>query len=153
LLRCWSWIDLELWSLVYPAPLACAEPAGVGGDRPDGHSVPVDGSDDFQGFRDYRPGDSLRQVHWKGHAGGQPLQSKIYGAYASRSVWLDWEAFAGLPVERRLSHLCYWALQLAGRNEEFGLRLPEREISPDTGERQLEKVLRALALYGQAEPP
>jgi uncharacterized protein (DUF58 family) len=147
LLRCWTWIDLDLYALVYPRPLASADLPGLPTDRPDGVSVPVPGSDDFYGFRDYRPGDSPRHLHWKGLAKGQTLQSKQYAAYADRSVWLDWELFEGLPVEQRLSHLCYWALEFEKRNEEYGLRLPGVLIEPGSGERHLDSVLQALALY------
>ena len=93
--------------------------------------MPVTGSDDFYGFRDYRHGDSLRQIHWKGLAKGQDVQSKQYAAYADRSVWLDWEMFPGLGTEQRLSHLCYWALEFDRRDEEYGLRLPGGRSSRD----------------------
>ena len=106
------------------------------------------GSDDFYGFRDYRQGDSPRQIHWKGLARGQGVQTKQYGAYASRSVWLDWEMFPGLGVEQRLSHLCYWALEFDRQAEEYGLRLPGLAIEPGLGERHRDGVLQALALYG-----
>lgn len=152
LLRCWTWVDLDLRALVYPQPLASAELPGHSPARPEGNAVPVMGSDDFYGFRDYRPGDSLRQVHWKGHAKGQTLQSKQYAAFADRSVWLDWEAFPGVPVERRLSHLCYWALEFERRRQEYGLRLPGTVIAPAGGEKQLESVLTALALHGGGRP-
>ena len=153
LLRCWTWVDLDLRAMVYPRPLASPELPGLASDRPDGAAIPALGSDDFYGFRDYRDGDSLRQVHWKGLARGQAVQSKQYGAYASRSAWLDWEMFPGLGVEQRLSHLCYWALEFEGRGEEYGLRLPGVAIEPAAGERHRERVLQALALYGKAEPP
>ena len=147
LLRCWTWVDLDLYALVYPRPLASADLPGLPSDRADGVSVPVPGSDDFYGFRDYRPGDSPRHLHWKGLAKGQSLQSKQYAAYADRSVWLDWELFAGLATEQRLSHLCYWALEFEKRNEEYGLRLPGVLIEPGSGEKHLSSVLQALALY------
>ena len=151
LLRCWTWIDLDLYALVYPQPLPSADLPGLSTDRPDGASVPVPGSDDFYGFRDYRQGDSPRHLHWKGLAKGQALQSKQYTAYADRSVWLDWELFVGLPVEQRLSHLCYWALEFEKRGEEYGLRLPGVVVEPDTGEKHLTHVLQSLALH-QLEP-
>ena len=147
LLRCWTWIDLDLYALVYPQPLACAELPGLASDRPDGAAVAVSGSDDFYGFRDYRRGDSLRQLHWKGLAKGQVLQSKQYAAYADRSVWLDWEMFSGLPTEMRLSYLCYWALEFDRRNEEYGLRIPGELIQPGIGEKHRSDILKALALY------
>lgn len=149
LLRCWTWVDLDLYALVYPQPLESGELPGLASETPDGAAVPVPGDDDFYGFRDYRSGDSLRKVHWKGLAKGQGLQSKQYGAYADRSVWLDWDMFPGLGAEKRLSHLCYWALHFDARGEEYGLRIPGTAIEPAVGEAQRDLVLKALALYGQ----
>ena len=148
LLRCWTWVDLDLYALVYPQPLSSAELPGLATDKPDGASVPVSGSDDFYGFRDYRHGDSLRQIHWKGLAKGQSVQTKQYAAYADRSVWLDWDMFPGLGIEQRLSHLCYWALAFEARNEEYGLRIPGVVIEPALGEAHRDRVLKELAVYG-----
>ena len=153
LLRCWTWVDLDLHALVYPRPLLSGELPGLATDKPDGASIPVVGSDDFYGFRDYQVGDSPRHIHWKGLAKGQSLQSKQYTAYADRSVWLDWEMFAGLGVEQRLSHLCYWALEFAGANEEYGLRMPGVLIEPGCGEKHRDRVLTALALYDREVQP
>jgi uncharacterized protein (DUF58 family) len=152
LIRCWTWIDLHLHAMVYPRPLSSAELPGLATDQPDGASVPVEGSDDFYGFRDYRTGDSPRHIYWKGLARGQSLQTKQYTAYADRSVWLDWEAFPGLGVEQRLSHLCYWALEFDRNGDEFGLRIPGVVIDPDVGEFHRERVLKALALHGRQDP-
>lgn len=149
LLRCWTWVDLELHTLVYPRPVASSALPGLATDKPDGASVAVIGSDDFYGFRNYQKGDSLRHIHWKGVAKGQGVQSKQYTAYADRSVWLDWDAFAGLGTEQRLSHLCYWALDFDGKHEEYGLRLPGVLIEPGVGSKHLEQVLKELALFGQ----
>lgn len=149
LIRCWTWIDMDLHAMVYPRPLPSAELPGLATDQPDGASVPVEGSDDFYGFRDYRAGDSPRHIYWKGLARGQSLQTKQYTAYADRSVWLDWEAFPGLGVEQRLSHLCYWALEFDRNGDEYGLRIPGVVIEPEVGEHHRERVLKALALYGR----
>ena len=152
LLRCWTWIDLDLHALVYPRPLASPELPGLASDHPDGTVLPTPGSDDFYGFRDYRAGDSLRHVHWKGLAKGQSLQSKQYAAYADRSVWLDWDMFPGVGMEARLSHLCFWALEFDRANQEYGLRLPGSSIAPGWGERHREEVLKRLAIYERANP-
>ncbi|MEZ5569158.1 MAG: DUF58 domain-containing protein [Halioglobus sp.] len=149
LLRAWTWVDLDLHALVYPRPLASPDLPGVDSDQSDGTAVPVVGSDDFYGFRNYQRGDSLRHVHWKGLAKGQALQSKQYAAYTERSVWLEWDAFAGYGTEQRLSHLCYWALAFDTQGEEYGLRLPGVCIEPATGDKHRDNVLQALALYGQ----
>lgn len=147
LLRCWTWVDLDLHALVYPQPLPSAELSGLATQRPDGAALPISGNDDFYGLRNYRPGDSLRQLHWKSLAKGQALQSKQYTAYAERNLWLDWDMFPGVGTEQRLSHLCYWALAFERRRYEYGLRLPDQSIEPGTGEQHLENVLAALALY------
>ncbi len=151
LLRGWTWVDLDIRALVYPRPLASGPLPGVATDRPDGFSVPVAGSDDFFGLRDYQAGDSLRHVFWKSVAKGQPLQTKQYTAYADRSVWLDWDLFEGLPTEQRLSHLCYWVLEFDRANEEYGLRLPGLVLEPDCSDAHRQKALRHLALFGVGE--
>lgn len=148
LLRCWTWVDLDLKALVYPAPVATRSLPALAGEQPDGSSMPVDGNDDFFGIRDYRPGDSRKRIHWKSLAKGQSLSSKVYTAYADRSVWLDWEQFPAPNPEQRLSHLCYWALELEAAGQEYGLRIPGARIAPGMGEEQQSRVLRALALYG-----
>ena len=48
--------------------------------------------------------------------------------------------------------MCYWVLEFDGRQEEYGLRLPGLVIEPDFGEKHYERVLKELALYGQAIP-
>lgn len=147
LLRCWTWVDLDLYALVYPKPVACAELPGLATDRPDGAAIPITGSDDFYGFRAYKKGDSSRDIHWKGVAKGQTVQSKQYTAYADRSVWLDWDLFPGQGREERLSFLCYWVLEFDASNEEYGLRLPGVVIEPDCGAKHREAVLKELAQY------
>ncbi len=151
LLRCWTWIDLDLEALVYPSAVPSTELQGMDSAQPDGSAAMVPGNDDFHGFRPYRPGDSLRQLHWKGLARGQAIQTKQYIAYADRSVWLDWDMFPGVGTEQRLSHLCYWALEFERNREEYGLRLPGVLIEPDSGEKHRGQILKALALYGRGE--
>jgi len=48
LLRCWTWIDLDLCAMVYPQPLACPELPGLATDQPDGAAIPIAGSDGCQ---------------------------------------------------------------------------------------------------------
>ena len=148
LLRTWTWVDLDVHALVYPRPLASGPLPGVATDKPDGSAVPIPGTDDFYGLRDYQRGDSLRHVFWKSVAKGLPLQSKQYTAYADRSVWLDWGLFEGLPPEQRLSHLCHRVLECDRSNEEYGLRLPGVVVEPDCGHNHRLLVLRQLAVWG-----
>ncbi len=153
LLRCWTWIDLDIHALVYPKPLAIARRTGSSTENPEGSSLPILGSDDFSGLRDYQKGDSPRHIYWKALAKGQGVQTKQYAAYADHCIWLDWDLFPGLGIEQRLSHLCYWALEFDRGGEDYGLRLPELTMQPSSGEAHKEAVLRALAVYGSSEAP
>jgi len=153
LLRCWTWVDLDLRALVYPRPLAAGEPAGEAGEAQAGLQLSGSGDDEFFGIRDYREGDSPRRVHWKSLARGQALQSKEYAAAVSDTRWLTWEQFSALAPERRLSALCYWVLEYHRRDLEFGLRLPQERLAPGKGDRHRVQALRLLALHGTGEVP
>ncbi len=148
LLRCWSQVDLDLRALVYPRPLPSPPPQGVNSADPEGSSLPQPGNDDFYGFRDYQLGDPLRRVYWKGLARGRTLQVTEYVTHADRSAWLDWEMFPAAGVEQRLSHLCYWVLELERAGEDYGLRIPGVSIPPGRGDAHRDRVLSALALFG-----
>ena len=147
LFRAWSWVDLDLSTIVYPRPL-------FAGDLPEeittsaqGESVKRDGADDFHGLREYRDGDPLRHVAWKSYARNEQMQVKEYAAFVDRRIWLDWGWLPGMDRENRLSRLCYWVLQLSRGTDEFGLRLPGIELAPSRGPEHRERVLRELALF------
>lgn len=147
LIRCWSWIDLDFETIVYPRPihLAMLPTAPAMGDA--GKENPLLGKEDFYGFRNYVAGDSLKQVNWRSVAKGQPLQTKVYAAQQNEQTWVDWHALQCQSTEEKLSKLCDWVLQLDKNNKPYGLRLPNREIVPDIGEIHKKQVLTALALF------
>ena len=151
LLRAWSWVDPQLACLVYPRPAASGMLPFTAGRGDEGLPASEAGSEDFSGFRRYVPGDRIRQVEWRTLAKGQPLQTREYLAYASRTVWLDWEQTQGMgDAEQRLSLLCRWVLDLHRAGGDFGLRLPGACIEPGAGESQRDRALAALALHGTA---
>ena len=147
LLRCWTWIDLDLHALVYPQPLQTQERSDLAAESPEGAVELRPGNDDFYGLRPYRSGDSPRLVHWKGVAKGQGLHTKHYTAYSERSLWLDWLDFSGGGLEQSLSWMCYWALEYHASGDEYGLRMPGLQIEPASGERHRDGGLRTLALF------
>lgn len=147
LIRCWTWLDLDMRGLVYPSPFAAGEPVGSSGDALEGR-VLTSGNEEFYGIRDFRQGDSARRVHWKAVARGQAMQSKDYVSLTSESRWLEWDDFTGLAQEKRLSAICHWVLDYHRRNLEFGLRLPNFELAPADGDRHRDQALHALAVFG-----
>lgn len=147
LFRAWSWVDLDMSTLVYPRPVYAGDiPVSFATNR-EGEAFRQEGADDFYGLRDFRDGDPLRHVAWKSFARNQELQVKEYSAYVDRRVWLDYSTLEGLDRESRLSRLCYWVLQVSRSNDEYGLRLPGIEIPPARGPEHRERVLNELALF------
>ncbi len=147
LLRAWSWLDLELEALIYPQPLEGGHLPAYHGAEGEGVLDRQSGSDDFVGFERYQPGMPPRRIAWKAYARGRGLHAKTYVASLERRIWLDWSLWPELDLEKRLSRLCYWTLQLSRSGLEYGLRLPGVEIQPGSGEAHREKVLAALALF------
>ena len=148
LFRAWSWVDLDMMTLVYPRPVPGGEmPSAMSTSDEEGELVLRDGAEDFYGLREYQPGDRIRHIAWKAYARNEVLMTKQFAAYADRRVWLDWEQFSGLDREARLSRLCFWVLQLNSSNDEYGLRLPGVEIDPSRGEAHRDAVLKTLALF------
>lgn len=150
-LRCWSWIDLDFQALVYPKPMAIAQLPTAMQSGEEGEDKPSITADDFYGFRDYQPGDSIRHIHWPSVAKAQAMQTKVFASQEEQSRWLDWQQLAGYSTEQRLSILTAWVLALEKDKKQWGLRLPTQEIRPDSGERHKHQVLRELALYGLKE--
>ncbi|GGK05740.1 DUF58 domain-containing protein [Pseudomonas matsuisoli] len=151
LIKAWSWVDLDLATLVYPRPVEGDLPLDVhtGSEKEAGAQSPVlsMGVDDFQGLRRYQPGDSKRRLHWKAYSRGQGLLVKDFAAAGGQDVILDFDALAG-AIEPRLSLLCYWVLELSGRQQTFALRLPGEYIAADVGDAHRDRCLRVLALHG-----
>ena len=147
LFRTWSWLDLQLSCLVYPAPEQGAVPAPPEG--PGRQTGPRHGSgqEDFQGLRGYRPGDSLRHIAWRRAGRDEALQTKQFAGESAGRIWLDWHSLPALDVEARLSRLCRWVLDAEAAERPYGLRLPGVEIAPGKGEAHRRRCLEALAVY------
>jgi len=152
LLYTWSTrICLEQQCIVYPHPSPPGQlPLASSGEDRLQHEGRGSG-DDFTGFREYRKGDSLKQVHWKAVAQGRGMQTKLYGSGGGEDLWLDWGLLAGRDTEQRLQQLCRWVLDAEEMNVNYGLRLPDQEIAPNSGVEHQHRCLRALALYQDHE--
>ncbi len=102
-------------------------------------------------MRAYQRGDPLKLVVWKKAAkslatGSNDLVSRDTQQSQRQQLWLDFAA-TGLPApEARLSRLTAWVLQADRLGQDYGLRLPGREIAPDHGPAHRRRCLEALAL-------
>lgn len=152
LFRSWSWLDLRMQAVVYPRPAEDLPPLPPAlGDEDQGQQADRGGWEDFWGLRAWHEGDSPRHVAWKALARTDVFLTKEFSNPVGGLVWLDWNRLAGGDIERRLSLLARWVLELDGKGLPYGLRLPELEIPPGIGEAHRHRCLYALALFGRPE--
>lgn len=153
LLRSWSLVALDHACLAWPRPEPSAEcPAEGGGEARRTAGAGQNGNEEFQGLRQYRDGDSPRSVDWKGYARGRGLNVKLFEEPVGGRLWLRYDRLEGLPMERRLSVLCFWVLRLAEGNRPFALSLPGAELPPGQGDHQRRRALDLLAGFGGEGP-
>ena len=147
LFHAWGYVELQSACLVYPrpAPAGAPLPPYSVDAKPHGRHA-TGGDEDFSGLRGYRPGDSMRRVDWKASAREQGLFTKEFQGQGQQVLWLTWHMTAGHDTETRLALLARWVLDAHDAGLAFGLRLPETEIDPATGETHLHACLRVLAL-------
>lgn len=147
LFRCWTWLHLAGFALVYPRPTGVLPlPSGPVG-RESGQALTDGGRDELRDLRPFRDGDSPRQVAWKAYARGQPLLVKEYSGATAESLRLDFDALPGLDTEARLSQLCRWALDAEAGGRRYAMVLPGARFEPDRGAPHLARCLAALALH------
>lgn len=147
LFEAWTWIELNMSALVYPRPVDSASfPTGaIGRDGDAAHNGA--GHEDFSGLRKYRQGDSWRRVSWKASARSEQVYSKEFSGARPELVWIDWNYISAKDVEQRLSIMTRLVIDAEAAAEQYGLRLPQLEISPDTGKSHYHQCLRVLAMY------
>jgi len=162
LLRAWSDLDMDFQFLVYPVPIDTIFPVMYlsSNDTPEkiaGTATVVmnaqDAQEDISHLREYRAGDSLKQIAWKSYAKGQGFSTKEYEDPQIAKVvqWLSWNDFSGRGTETRLSRLCDCVMQAEENNMTYGLKLPGNTIPLDSGSAHKKLLLRALAMFKQSE--
>ncbi len=154
LFRAWSYLEFDSQTIVYPRPLSVlALPEPCSGDDA-GSTGSERGTDDFSGFRKYRPGDSPRHISWKAVARGHdPLVKHFTGSGATRVV-LDLAGLAGWrDLESRLSQLCAWLLECDALGLPYDLVLGEQDLAHHDADSHRRDCLLALADYPSGAPP
>jgi uncharacterized protein (DUF58 family) len=153
LFRAWSPLKIGTECLVYPRPegrQALPVSAAAGGRE---GGLRGAGRDDFAGFRDYVPGDSPRQIHWKAVARNQGVPVKLFSGGNAGERLLRFEDVNARGTEARLSQLCRWVLDADTAGFRYGLSLPGAEIPPGDGEAHRHACLKALALFRPGRRP
>lgn len=147
LFEAWTWLSLDAQTVVYPAAVGTRpEPESAGAAA--GHARHHHGQDELAWLRDFREGDSPRQVAWKAYARGQPLLVREYQGEGALRQQFDFDALAGLEVEARLSQLTRWVIDAEARGVAWTLRLPGSPPLAGHGSAHRTHCLTRLALYG-----
>jgi uncharacterized protein (DUF58 family) len=151
LFRAWTYVHLQAAVLGWPVPRGRQESppeTASGGNAPSVHRV---GDEEWAGLREYRSGDSPRQVAWGAYARGRGLLVKTYQSPAAHQRMFDLASVPG-ELEQRLEQLSAWIVAAHARGERYGLRLAERTLPPDSGNEHRARCLNGLALHGTGEP-
>jgi uncharacterized protein (DUF58 family) len=147
LFRTWTWLSPALSTVVYPRPAGNLPLPDVPGDEGgNGGMSSEDG--ELAWLREFRDGDSPRQVAWKAYARGAPLLVREYRGRTMVARDFDFAALADPDTEARLSQLARWCVDAARHGEAWTLRLPGSTPLAGQGEQHLELCLRQLALHG-----
>jgi uncharacterized protein (DUF58 family) len=147
----WTYVQGSLTAYVAPSPHGNRTLPAVGGVGSVDRGA-IAGDEDFAGLRAYEPGVPLKHMAWKVLARGGEAAVQSYTSLASQPEWLEWSSLEGQDIETRLSQLCLWVLESEAAQRVFGLRIPGKEIPPARGAAHRFACLRALAIYGIAEP-
>ena len=145
----WSYVFLDLHAWAYPLPIASDVSIGVDNalNNEQDHQI-LKGNEDFYALEEYQPGQAMHRVHWPSLAKRDQLQSKQFVDYQQTDLWLRWQHYQALPVERRLQHFSYLVEQYSQAGLAFGLEMPAKTLQQNVGQEHRQQCLLLLAQYG-----
>ena len=132
--------------IVYPQPIENKFKPSLISEQADGAKYGKKGIEDFNGLKNYSPGDSPKKIYWKGLSKGNGLNSKDYVGSSNQIALYDFSKIKEDEIETKLSMLSFLILQESGT---YTLKIPGKTIGPDSGERHLHSCLKELALYAK----
>jgi len=153
LLYAWSWINLQANEVVYPHPATATPPMQATGDGTTTDGRNKAGEDDFSGLRDYHVGDPPKHIAWKALARTGDMLVTQYESGSDEQIWIDWNDYPVADTEMRLSLMTRRLLDANQTGQVWGIRLPDQEISPGTGNGHRHACLTALALFNKPAAP
>jgi len=143
----WTWADLSMSCMVYPAPdknikLPIFDHSDTGDDDLSGQ-----GLENFSHLRKYRQGDNISRISWKAAAKNDELFSKEFIGSNPVTHWINWNDIPARDTEQRLSIMTALIIHAENHQQCYGIKLPEKEIQPDNGNKHFHQCLTALALH------
>ncbi len=148
--RTWSYFHVSCNGLVYPKAEKHPPPFPSGPNNSGATTELIpDGDEEFNGLKQYQPGDPLSRVAWKTAAKGQGWYSKQFSEFSGCIKFqFSLQDTNNLnDLELRLSRLTAWVLKAHHEGAEYSLSLPGYNSSLDSGNNHRHKLLAALALF------
>jgi len=143
----WTWVDLSMNCIVYPAAdkqhaLTTSFSDEGGDDDKTGR-----GTENFNQLRNYHLGDNIRHISWKALAKSGMLFTKEFTGAKPATQWIDWDEIIARNTEHRLSIMTALVIDAHKHHQHYGIKLPNKNIAPDAGDSHYHQCLTALALY------
>ncbi|MDX2506602.1 MAG: DUF58 domain-containing protein, partial [Gammaproteobacteria bacterium] len=143
----WTWLDLSMSCIVYPAPetnitLPIFDHSDTGDSDTSGN-----GMENFSHLRKYHQGDNMNRISWKAVAKTDKLFSKEFIGAKPVTHWINWHEIAARDNEHRLSIITALIINAENQQQFYGLRLPDMQIAPNHGNKHFHQCLTALALF------
>ena len=135
--------------MVFPAPMAHDTPNSAHPNHDADRRRPsLEGGDELAYLKAHQEGASLQHVAWKTFAKTGELLDKRFETQqaALHSTLISYRDYpTGTPTERLASLLCYRILEAERQKKPYVLELPQRDIKPQNGQREI--ALTALGLW------
>ena len=136
-------------AVVFPAPMAHDTPNSAHPNHDADRRRPsLEGGDELAYLKAHQEGASLQHVAWKTFAKTGELLDKRFETQqaALHSTLISYRDYpTGTPTERLASLLCYRILEAERQKKPYVLELPQRDIKPQNGQREI--ALTALGLW------
>lgn len=108
---------------------------------------------DLMGFREYVPGDSLRDIHWITSArAGKPML-QIRSGQVAREVVIRVDSAGGEQLERAVQRATGAVLRHLSHGHAVGLELGGELLAPGAGPGWRRRLLGRLAVFGLEDGP
>lgn len=150
LAKAWTYLNLQQSVLVYPAPRGQPLSAHARTESGGAGRQIRQMTDQPHHLRQFRSGDSRRQIAWKTSARTETLQVREYESASLDDLLLDWQELHHLGHEQRIEQLCLWVLQAEQKQLRFALKLPGKFLPSASGPEHKRQCLEALALLPHA---
>lgn len=145
----WSYLHTDHKCLAFPAPEIPAPPTPVT-DSTGGLGDRKPNSGEFDGIREYQPGDPVNAIAWKASARGAGTYvreaSSEVSAVDQHFLWQQTSMLG--DIEQRISRLTAWIEQAEHDNTRFSLTLPNAATKTGSGIQHAITAKTLLALHG-----